>query len=337
MDIHLALRKPPPRGLIKDLSEFKPTPSSKKGKPSKTSKKTDKANANDASQAESQSKEVSCFAEFLAAVDLSAEDFLEDYTYTYKFLEGLRTTLKGPAFTREHRLSKRLGTRILAMCAIQLNLDSQNRPRDWPVAIAAVTLESALIGHYREHLLKQCIGAQALRSSLNALFSGITLPFSSRDADKNVVSVRTWEFADKIPVQDGVMGQKIYDLEELTNSWDGARAGHAQDKKDTILGVVQYLERQKYLACSDPNAKTGTVETIAHHHISALAEVCAALYVLSGLIDIPQIMYKNKALRELEDDADFDMASVDIPSIPRRPHAASTDYLTEVSLRSLGR
>ena len=337
MDTYLSNNKSP-RSLVKGLSSFKHLTLSKTSK---------KGKAPEAGPPVGMSSDLSHLEGFLDAVGWTSDDFAREYNLAYKLMEK-----ECGRFPREDRLSSHLGTRLMAMCAITWNHKSRNRSRDWPVVAAAVTVEMALVQHYREPLLTACFGAQALRSDLHSLFSDVTLPhakLAKHDAvsGKKVLNTdRTWEFADGLSIQLGESEPRLYDLQIITEERDAAHPEFVKGKKDTILGMIQYLEKSKLLAASQPQAKSGSIETLAHHFITGLAEVGLQSIVVSVSSQYFQIMYKNQArlehekaakLGSEESVADFDMDSVDIPSVPRRHHVVSDKYHPNVSTETADR
>jgi hypothetical protein len=266
MDIYLT-KNQPPRGLVKDLTTFKHIPSS--NKVSKTSKKGGKTAEEPVAIG---SKEIPSLTEFLTEVNWSSDSFVKEYNATYDLMEMVAA--QGASFTRDHRLSEHLGTRILSMNTIYWNANSRYRSRDWAVLAATVTVETATVGLYRKELLEACFGALDLRSALHALFSSVTAPHKIKaiGTKKGMTEVRIWEFADNLPHSHITLESNVYDPQRLKEDWEAAHAGSIKGKKDIISGAIQYLEKIKYLNCSDP-AEPGSIETLAHHLITALAEV----------------------------------------------------------------
>jgi hypothetical protein len=73
---------------------------------------------------------------------------------------------------------------------------------------------------------------------------------------------------------------QVYDADAMSKALISARASTVPPAKKpkkapvpSITEVVEYLEKIPTLACSDPNAPPGTVETLAHLCISAIVEV----------------------------------------------------------------
>ncbi|KAH9019230.1 hypothetical protein EDB85DRAFT_1896816 [Lactarius pseudohatsudake] len=204
---------------------------------------------------------------------------------------------------------------------------SQKR-RDWAVTALAVTAESAVVEQYRRRLLDMCPSARRLRRDLQSLFVDLAVPFRvDRPGANKPDFLREWQFADDLKIPDSEV-PVVHNLKDFLEPWQRACSTLAKDVKDPVLALIQSMEKSRYLACSDPKAPPGAIETLAHKLISALAE----------------IMYKNKARIEHtthhaasdSDDAScdrpFHMAGVTIPPIPRKPHAVSEEYRTESSL-----
>lgn len=207
---------------------------------------------------------------FLSAVGISGADFAEEDR-----LVGLAMAeVAVDGVTRRLRLSKHLSARLLAMSCFQWNRKSHNRPRDWAPFAIIFALESSVINNYRAALLRDCPGARPLRHALQALFLGASAPHMVKDKGALVAKLQ-WEFADGIPLDDLASDAGFSDLKPLMFAWRAAHARFLKDKDDTIYSVIQNLEKIKFLECSDPSAAPGTVETLAHHLITALAEVLA--------------------------------------------------------------
>jgi hypothetical protein len=200
---------------------------------------------------------------FFKAVCWDHDRFISEYMANFDVLETKK-------FERTHRLSARLGTRLLTMSGLPWNPDSQNRPRDWFGLTSAVTIEIALVENYRKDLIHSCPGARVLRTDLRKLFSSHA---SRHNVDGQPGGIYVWEFADNIASEDATWADASYTMKTLSAKWEKSKASVVRDNKDPIASIVQQLERNKFLQCSDPNSVSGTVETRAHKLISALAEV----------------------------------------------------------------
>ena len=208
---------------------------------------------------------------FFDAVHWTHNRFEEEYIYNFALM-GLAK------FERSHRLSDRLGTRILSMCGIPWTPShaSHNKYRDWMPLVSAVTVETALIEAYRMQLICDSSGARALRQDLCDLFLKHASLYNVAGPDGAVKdTVFVWEFADKVSNASlpagKVFGGNIHNVEDLMTRWDKASGAVSRDKKDKIALTVQALEKLPFLQCA--GAKTGTIETMAHYLITDLAKV----------------------------------------------------------------
>jgi hypothetical protein len=203
---------------------------------------------------------------FLDSVAWSPDQFALEHSKNF-------TTMSGYPFKREARFASRIGERLLTMSGLTWNASSQNRARDWVNVATAVTVETALVEHYREQLLTACPGARALRCDLQTLFLANTSPYSTQVKGEAPRTEVKWEFADKIAIS--VRDEKmVYDAEELNTEFLDVHTKNANGHvNDPVTTMVQHLEKNKYLASSSSSAPPGAVETLAHHFISGLIEV----------------------------------------------------------------
>jgi len=210
---------------------------------------------------------------FGSAMGCSTEQLNSEFTDNLHLMET-----KG--FTRDDRLSDRLGTRLISVSGILWNRESQNRGRDWSTVAAAVTVETALVRHYRKTLIDDCSGALAIRSDIRSLFLTVVRPRRVK-VDGLMTSVVEYQFADNLPPhKDGDYSSRkeVLDADCLMRDWDRAHATFVKGSHDSsIVAFIQSFENNALLACSGLNVPAGAIETIAHHHISALVEVTSGL------------------------------------------------------------
>ncbi|KAH9048594.1 hypothetical protein EDB83DRAFT_2317346 [Lactarius deliciosus] len=289
MDAHL-LEYVNARGLVKDLAAFKSILGGDKEGISKSSKKPAKSG-----ESSSVTKVSPAVKDFLTAVEWTEDHFLR--------------------------------VPLLVIIVFPITEARVSSPRrDWAVTALAVTVESAVVEQYRRRLLDMCPSACRLRKDLRSLFVDLAVPVRvDRPGVNKSDFLCEWQFADNLKIPDSEE-PVVHNLKDFLEPWQRACSTLAKDVKDPVLALIQSLEKSKYLACSDPKAPPGAIETLAHKLISALAE----------------IMYKNKARIEHtthqaacdSDDATcdrpFHMAGVTIPPVPRKPHAVSEEYRTEL-------
>ncbi len=189
-------------------------------------------------------------------------------------------------FSRSNRVYHRRGERVLVMSGQSWNADTHSAARDWSNVLAAITLETALLESYRFDLLKACPGACALRKEMKEFFLSIATPFHKKHPTTGVTE-RTieWDFPDGIPFTIGTCGGRLYDPDDLRKQLRGMNptAVRSKAKRNNVRTTIEYLEKNKFLWASDPDAPYGSVETLAHQCISTLADVCQpfiAPYVL---------------------------------------------------------
>ncbi|KAI9442816.1 hypothetical protein BJY52DRAFT_1194722, partial [Lactarius psammicola] len=203
IDVYL-MNNPTPRTLIEDLSPFKSisTVAKDKGKGKATKNKT-KSDALSPS-----TKEPVAMSEFLSAVNWTADRLKKEY-------DTIREMMSKHQFTRDNRLSNHRGTRLLTMCGLPWNPESQNKPRDFAMIATAVSVESAVVNTYRENLLGLCPGARALRKDLHSLFIEFAVPHSiQNDAGDDIIHC-IWEFPDSISSDESADRHKPYNLKVL--------------------------------------------------------------------------------------------------------------------------
>ncbi len=263
------MTNPTPRGLLMNFDAFKsfkvPILDKGRGKGKGKGKASDKQEVSDVLAATD--KDPADLGKFLSAVNWTKQRFQEEYNPLFGLLE--RTS-----FTCEHRLLAHRSTCLVTMTGLQWNSKSQNRNRDWPLLATAIVVESALVESYRGGLIDMCPGARSLRKALYNLFFGLTARHTNMVEGK-ARTVSTWEFADGVSSKDSdsEWEPEPYIMKDLMKQWQAAHAAFVKDRKDPILSFVQNLEKNKLLACSDPQAPSGTIETLAHHLITGLAEV----------------------------------------------------------------
>lgn len=267
------------RGLVTDISAFKTIiPVSESAAAPKLKKKGKAKNSDTENDAvvEATKEAVGRSGEhlrgFFEAVKWTHMRFKKEYKLNFALMEKSQVE-------REDRLSDRLGTSVRSMCGIRWNPLSHNKSRDWMPLVLAVTVETALIEAYRTQLLLQSSGARALRTDLRTFFLAHTFLHRVPAPDGGVASsVCEWEFADKIsnaslPANE-VTGESTHNIKNLMSRWEKVSAAVTREKKDSIALLVQYLEKQKFLQCSDDDDDaSGAIETLASEIITLLAEV----------------------------------------------------------------
>jgi hypothetical protein len=182
------------------------------------------------------------------------------------------------SYKNSHRDSNRRGERMLTMSGLTWNKGSHAQDRDWWGIEAAITLETALVEHYRFDLLKSCSGIRALRNELKALFLSIVTPFHERNFLTGLTEVVVkWDFPDGMDsTTTGPSEPESYDAERhrkdviMANPGGGLQLGN---KRRDVRFTVSNLEKNSLLWCSDPEVPAGTVETLAHDCIVVLARV----------------------------------------------------------------
>lgn len=211
---------------------------------------------------------------FLEKVDWNIQTFVKEYRANIVFMNA-----KNNCYDRMQRVDKRLGQRLVVMSGLTWNLDSKKHYRDWLHVGLCATLETAIIPTYRTDLLAPdaCHGARALRSRFVDYFTTIVLPFvdtfSGFQPGTPDASSVLWTFADGIHVAPSPAHPKVYDPNTVHQALQSIQVSAAASKKDPILALVEFLEKNKYLHCSDEDAAPGTVEASAHYHITALINV----------------------------------------------------------------
>ena len=165
-----------------------------------------------------------------------------------------------------HRRSPDLCVRLVSMSALLWNHKSKARPRDWGLIAVAFALEAAYILTYRQHLLLECPGARLLRTSLYELFFPLAAPFVH---PVTYLLTTTWEFADGLQVTGSSSVTSPVPFDDLLSRWKFARKQYMLGEKDPAFDLIRTLERNKYLQ----SAVNGSLEALAHHYVSGLAEV----------------------------------------------------------------
>lgn len=278
---------------------------------------------------------------FLQALDLPVARFMREYR------KNIQSMGQFP-YGLEDRIAPNIGHRLLVMSGLTWNEDSQNRKRDWSNIAIAATLEMALIESYRADLLA-CPGASALRGSFKECFGEWAVQRLRTNALSQRELINEWSFADGIEVLESASTSngkaKAYDPDKVVEEMAVAHlAGLGLDLSE-IIPFVRYAEKCKYLACSEPGVRNGTIETLAHYYISGLIQVplygrCFQPAMPHRFTPSFQIICVNMAIsthKKLEGaghgrrTAQFNKSLVKIPSIKRKPHAVSKAYYELVS------
>jgi hypothetical protein len=265
------MKNPPLRDNVQNLTAFQsivsvPEPK-RKTIVEKMPKKIPKKIAGPAAAAAGTQNDKAIVGKFLTRVNWTSDQFCAEY-------EANSLDMRNEV-TNEQRLSERLGARLISMSGIPWNRQSHHRTRDWPSMITAFTVESAFLKHYRTNLLQKCSRAQQLRKDIHALFTKFARPklvSTEAEGQEEVTERRIWEFADHIPLSDS--GKiKVRDLNGLKADWKDAHTAFLKDKNDPAFKLIQSLESNPLLHCSNSGSPSGTVETLAHNLITGLAEV----------------------------------------------------------------
>jgi hypothetical protein len=244
------------------------------------------------------------------------------------------------ALSRSNRVAKNRGERILVMSGLTWNSNSRNKPRDFGHIASAIALESAFIEFYREDLLVSCSGARVFRKEAHQFFLSVALTHhKQRDLGSPPEMVTEWEFADGIP-PDLVSSDATehYDPVALRKELDTAHATFTRTSRDPVRAFVIAIEKNKLLLAADPNAKKGSIESIAHHCISTLADVSLTRprpMAMSLTGPSLQVMRFNLARVEYEAENDgkpFMPTNLINPPLPRKPHVTSYEYRHLVSV-----
>ena len=111
----------------------------------------------------------------------------------------------------------------------------------------------------------------------------------------------------------------------------------------SLLSSLKSIQKHKLLRCSDPDAPSGSTESIASFAVSIIGHVCIHTHLhlhlpLSyPLTSIPKVAYLNKARLEFEDKQDpskkgkrkkkeFDMSTVTVPDLNLSAYAVSSQF-----------
>jgi len=180
------------------------------------------------------------------------------------------------SFEREHRTSDRKGERMLVMSGLTWNPKSQSKRRDWHNVVSAITLETGLVDSYRGALLEACPGACAIREEMLVYLRSISMPYYITDpVTSEPKKTQDWMFPDGIAHTVSTSGNRPYDPDLLRKEHNAAKATDAMitGKRDGVHTLIEGLRKNKLLWSSDSDAKKGTLETLAHHCLEALAHV----------------------------------------------------------------
>jgi len=192
---------------------------------------------------------------------------------------GEAFSIMGGKITPLLRHDPSLAKRMLSISGLEWNEISKNKPRDWVKAACAVAVESALVGKYRPQLLEACGLACNLREILQGIFVkrlGHNMELL-QDGKMTLSTPTMWDFPDGIHLEGVQPSTQVINTNTLQEAWKvslGSRKGVASEKRDTIATLLQQLQKNKFLQCSEPGIASGTVETIASFAFSLIGTVC---------------------------------------------------------------
>lgn len=124
--------------------------------------------------------------DILSWLDCTSTQFIASYNRIMKIMD--KSDICGL------RASNNLSECLVSMSVLSWNTASRSRLCDWGLTATAFTLEAAHIPRYRNKLLSDCPGANAIRTDLHALFLSVTKPELGDDGSM----VTQWSFADNI-------------------------------------------------------------------------------------------------------------------------------------------
>ena len=194
----------------------------------------------------------------LADISTTRASFLSMYTKALAAMDKENREL--------HRQSDDLVVRLVSVSALLWNHRSKAKPRDWGLIAIAFALEAAYILTYRMNLLLECPGARLVRAALHKLLLPLAEAFVDPDSHTLITH---WDFADGLGVPANSSDASVGSFNDLLARWKFARNRHALGEKDPAFDLIRTLERNKYLQSS----VDGSLESMAHHYITGLAEV----------------------------------------------------------------
>jgi hypothetical protein len=274
IDIHLMEADVKLRGPDVDLAAFKRLLDPKQ-------KAAAQSDDTPAQAADARGRALEAAAEVLSRIDLTPAAF----DAIVKKLVGKMHVAPGNPDYRTHRCSEFLPFRFASASALIWNHDSRAKNRDWSLAATALAIEAGYIPTYRDTLVQECRGARVLRKAIYDVFLSVA-ERTVLDAapDDSVTYLSTWSFPDNLPLADVPLLSSPEPLASLRSRWELARGQFEDGIRDPAFALIRQLERNKYLQ----STIQGSVEAVAHFHITALAEVfpsCFLLALLSPLSD----------------------------------------------------
>ncbi|KAN0128163.1 hypothetical protein V8E53_014015 [Lactarius tabidus] len=244
---------------------------------------------------------------FFEETDMSYLDFYAAYKRVFETMGAKPVT---------NRLSSHLTSRLVAMSGLIWNRQSGNSSRDWPITACAFAIEAMVLPTYRQAMLISCPGAHLLRKHFRDLFlpHSFSVPLSGLQ----------WEFADNIPVIADT-NTLVPDADDIARRWDLVHTVYVDGANDPAVKFIQSLQTNKFLLSSAPGAQSGTLETLAHFLITALADIIA----------------KNKARlahasANPEDPDSFDLSGITLQPFTKFPHALSPQYFDDFGYEKWG-
>jgi len=198
-----------------------------------------------------------------------------DIQYALEWRRNQALMVRRP-FVRDNRVAKRMGERFLVMSGLSWNLQSQNKGRDWPIIVSAVTLEAKLVGSYRMDLLRACPGACALRVEMERYFRTIaSIHHGKHPISGQLQGVAHWQFPDQYSVDVGPHGRTSYDPDHLRKELGGLKetVSSPKGKRNGAGFITNSLAKNKLLWSSDPDAPHGSLETLAYICLNTLSNV----------------------------------------------------------------
>lgn len=207
------------------------------------------------------------------------------FAYEWRSNHGL---MKFSNYDQQHRSSIRRGERLLVMSGLRWNTGSHAQGRDWTNVIAAITLETLLVESYRFDILKSCAGVCALRDDLRKFFLSMATHYHRlHPVTGKAVLMLEWDFPDGIKSDIGPNERKVYEADKQRKELSAVNPMaeiQARSKRNGVKFVVETLQKNQFLWCSDPKAPHGTMETLAHQCINTLAQVSSRSMICSAHI-----------------------------------------------------
>ena len=208
------------------------------------------------------------------------------------------------------RLDDRAFMRMLTVCGLQWNENSQAKTRDFSQIALSVIFESLIVPKYREKLLRSCQGASVMRKDLSAYFLTISKSSAPRQGAavqkqselrqsgfRRGAAQKDWFFADMIVVDEEAMDTTEYNSKSLLTKLVQMQEKEKKRQADPLVKFADSWKKNPLVACSKKGVAPGTIESSSYYLMEEVFKVgnAIALVPISSPAD-PSLIGRTSAV-----------------------------------------